>query len=218
MKNKLINIDNVTRLVLFCMVMLLIRSLKTDYYSFIYLFWNLFLGWLPLFFIRRIKSGNSNIKNHLFAGLSILFLPNSPYILTDLFHLKQNLHAPLWFDLILILSFAILGLIYFIMAFDLILKYIYKSFSKPVSIIAKPLLLLATGYGIYLGRYLRFNSWDIVSNPYHLAGGIYKSVFNPHYFKETLAVSLTFTVFLYLLFEIYLSFKNKLMLKQDEQL
>jgi len=198
------------KLVFFCIALTAFRYFKTGHYTFVFLFWNLLLAWLPVFFSRLIKPGNHKFKNLSFLLISVLFLPNAPYILTDLFHLKKNLAAPLWLDLIIILSFAFLGLIYFIMAFELILEEIKKTYDRRISVLAKPLLLLATGYGIYLGRYLRYNSWDLVTRPVELAGGMFNSVFNYSHCKETLAVTLTFTVFLYLIFEIYLSFKNKL--------
>jgi uncharacterized membrane protein len=216
MKKISMKIDFVKKMVVFCLALIAVRFFKTEHYSFLFLFWNLFLAWLPVFFIKRIKAGQDKYKRFAFLSLSILFLPNAPYILTDLFHLKKNLIAPLWFDLVLILSFAILGLIYFIMSFELILDEIKQTFHKSVNLIAKPLLLLASGYGIYLGRYLRFNSWNVVSDPLHLAGGMFNSVFNLSHLKETLSVTITFTVFLYLIFEIYLSFKNKLTIKQNE--
>lgn len=202
-------ISFLNKLVIFCFLLLAARYIKTDHYSFLFLFWNLFLAWLPVFFIRRIKQGYGKFRRITLVALSILFLPNAPYILTDLFHLKKSLIAPLWFDLILILSFALLGLIYFVMALEPILEEVNLQFNKKISLFAKPLLFLATGYGIYLGRYLRFNSWDLVSDPFHLAGGMYNSIFNKNNFMETFGVTITFTVFLYLIYEIYLSFKNK---------
>ena len=80
------------------------------------------------------------------------------------------------------------------------------------------MLLLACSYGMYLGRYLRYNSWDIISSPIDLAIGMINSVFNPNYYKETLSVTITFAVFLYLIFEIYISFKNKLHQPKNELL
>ncbi|MCE3259978.1 MAG: hypothetical protein K0S12_1619 [Bacteroidetes bacterium] len=204
-----IRISFLNKLVIFCFLLIAARYIKTDHYSFLFLFWNLFLAWLPVFFIRRIGQGSGKFRRYCLLGLSILFLPNAPYILTDLFHLKKSLIAPLWFDLILILSFAFLGLIYFIMAFDRILEEFSFQFGKQVICFVKPLLFLATGYGIYLGRYLRFNSWDLVSDPVHLAGGMINSIFSRENFMETFGVTITFTVFLYLIYEIYLSFRNK---------
>lgn len=197
------------KLFLFCLVLVGARFIKTHHYSFVFLFWNLFLAWLPLFFARKLKaSENKYLKTSNFL-LSILFLPNAPYILTDLFHLKKTLIAPLWFDLILILGFAALGLIYFILAIDLILREIEFLFPRLSEGMVKPFLFAATGYGIYLGRYLRYNSWDIVAQPVNLAAGIIRSMTSASCYKETWAVTITFTVFLYLLYEIYLSFKRQ---------
>lgn len=211
MKNLKINFIN--KLVIFCVALLVIRHYKTEHYSFLFLFWNLFLAWLPIFLIRRVKESDLIYRKLALCVLTLLFLPNSPYILTDLFHLKKELIAPLWFDLIMILSFAFLGMIYFISASEILLVHI-NSLMPRFRRINKALLFLATGYGIYLGRYLRFNSWDIVSDPLTLVQGIYTSLFDPFHFKETFAVTITFTVFLYLVYEIYLSFKTKLLLDQ----
>ncbi len=208
----------INKLVAFCIALVVVRMIKTEHYSFLFLFWNLFLAYLPVLFMKLIKPNTHKYLSFIFLMFSILFLPNSPYILTDLFHLKKALIAPLWFDLILILTFAITGFIYFIMAFDLILNKIRRSYSKKINLIAKPLLLLACSYGMYLGRYLRYNSWDIISSPIDLASGMINSVFNPNYYKETLSVTITFAVFLYLIFEIYLSFKNKLHQPKNELL
>jgi uncharacterized membrane protein len=206
------------KLVAFCIALVIVRIIKTEHYSFLFLFWNLFLAYLPVLFIKFIKPKTHKYLSFVLLGFSILFLPNAPYILTDLFHLKKALVAPLWFDLILIISFAILGVIYFIMAFELILETIKRTYNQKINLVAKPFLFLACGYGIYLGRYLRYNSWDIISNPLDLVNGMVNSVFNPNYYKETLSVTITFTVFLYLIFEIYLSFKNKLLQSKNELL
>lgn len=205
------------KLVLFCVLLILLRTIKTGHYSFLFLFWNLLLAWLPLFFIRLVKVSGHRSLNFAWLILSVLFLPNAPYILTDLFHLKKNLVAPLWFDLILILSFAFTGLFYFILALELILNEIARVFPSLISHLAKPFLFLATGYGIYLGRYLRYNSWDLIVHPFSLAFGMLRSVFSWEHCKQTIPTTVIFTVFLYLLYEIYLSFKNKNMLVEDEK-
>lgn len=215
---KIIKLNFLHKLVLFCAALIMVRFAKTGHVSFLFLFWNLFLAWLPVFFIKLIKEKQSKLLRFCFLVAAILFLPNAPYILTDLFHLKKSLVAPLWFDLILILSFAILGMIYFFMALDLILKEIAQLFSFGKNTVIKLAIFLSTGYGIYLGRYLRFNSWDIISNPFGLAQGMFNSVFDACCYKETLSVTFTFTVFLYLIYETYRSFKEKQMTNSNELL
>lgn len=188
---------------MFCLLLLLIRLLKTNQFSFLFLIWNLFLAWLPYCFIRSYARTRKPLAKAVVIGLTILFLPNAPYILTDLFHLTKNPAVPMWFDLILILSFALLGMVFFILAFNELMAVISPWFrSKKMLNLTKNSMLFATGYGIYLGRYLRFNSWDVVSSPFELITQMFYSIFDPACFKETVAVSFIFAIFLYLVIEI----------------
>jgi uncharacterized membrane protein len=210
-------ISNNFKLFSFCVALLIIRILKTDHYSFIFLLWNLFLAWVPYGIIKNYHKLRTQKAQGIAIGLTLLFLPNAPYIITDLFHLTKNLVAPMWFDLILILSFSLLGLILFIATTEKLLKILAPFFkSQRVFSGIKFLILLSNGYGMYLGRYLRFNSWDILSNPDDLVIKIYQSVFNSHNYKETLAVTITFTIFLTLIYEIYTSFKERVGGNQNE--
>ena len=150
-------------------------------------------------------------------GLSILFLPNAPYILTDLFHLNKNLAAPIWFDLLLISGFSILGLLFFLATVQRLFELLRPLCKMEMRFnLFKLGLFLSNGYGIYLGRYLRFNSWDVVSKPDDLVIRMFKSVFDSSSYKETLAITITFSIFLYLIFGIYESFYNRVGDKQNE--
>lgn len=202
--------------VVFCAIMVAARFIKTGHVSFLFLFWNLFLAWLPFWFINRAADAKG-LRSGLFALLSVLFMPNAPYLVTDLFHLKKELVAPLWFDVTLIASFAILGLVFFVRSagrlFRLIESYIGNgAWMTPI----KLLVFVMNGYGIYLGRYLRFNSWDIVAQPLELCQGMLDSVFDYEQTKETLAITLTFSVFLYLAYGIYDSLRQAAYKKQHE--
>lgn len=206
-------------LFLFCIALLTIRALRTGHYSFFFLLWNLFLAWLPYWIIKGYEKTRSNAYKILLVSLTVLFLPNAPYLLTDLFHLTKHLVAPLWFDLVLILSFAMFGLFLFILTTDRLFGILSGYFkSKLIFNCVKLLIILSNGYGIYLGRYLRFNSWDVISHPHNLALNMFHSVFDQDNYKETLAVTLTFSVFLYLIFEIYEAFKKKTGEQQHELL
>ncbi|PBQ34346.1 hypothetical protein CNR22_22065 [Sphingobacteriaceae bacterium] len=198
------------KLFAFCILLLILRALQTGNLSFFFLLWNLFLACIPYALIKKYNPFAKAIQRNLILVLTLLFLPNAPYILTDLFHLTKNLIAPMWFDLILILSFSLLGLSLFVMTIARILDILSDQIKSRVQLnLFKFLILLSNGYGIYLGRYLRFNSWDVLSNPDDLVLQMFYSVFDSKNCKETLGVTFTFTIFLYLVYEIYDSFKTR---------
>ena len=141
-------------------------------------------------------------KLPLFLLLStwLLFFPNSPYILTDLFHLRERNSVPLWFDLILILSFAWTGLTFgFISLLDIeamLKKYLN---SKAVSFIIVAMLFLGS-FGVYIGRYLRWNSWDIVNNPFALAADIGERFTDPFSHPRTWGLTILMGVLLNMMY------------------
>jgi len=210
---------NLFKLIAFCALLLIVRAFKTEHYTFFFLLWNLFLAWIPFWLISQYKRFKRKSLQFAIIALTLLFLPNAPYILTDLFHLTKNLIAPMWFDLVLILTFALLGLVFFILATERLFKVLRPFFKSSLLFNAvKFLVILSNGYGIYLGRYLRFNSWDVVSNPFQLVYRMYHSVFDSAHYKETLSVTFTFTIFLYLVFEMYESFKKRVGDQKNELL
>ncbi len=184
--------------------LLLIRLFYTGQACYLFLIWNLWLAYIPYWFINRCIRATQPWKKQVYCLLSILFLPNAPYIITDLFHLdKTNTTMPIWFDLVLICTFAITGLLYFSLSLHAILMSLKSStFLKRYIHWVKLVLLAACAYGIYLGRFLRFNSWDVIANPLHLLKSIFISLFHPSHFKETWAITLTFTLFLFLIYEL----------------
>jgi uncharacterized membrane protein len=166
---------------LFCIAISITRYLITDTKVFLFLNWNLFLAIIPWTISSLMVVYNLNKKLPLILLIIswILFFPNSPYILTDLFHLRLNGSAPIWFDLVLILSFAWTGLIYgLISLMDIEKRLITYLNRKLVNALIISFLFLA-GFGIYLGRYLRWNSWDIINNPLGLTGDIMDRFMHP---------------------------------------
>ncbi len=137
----------------------------------------------------------------------ILFFPNAPYILTDLFHLRlSSLSMPLWFDLVLILSFAWVGLMFgFMSLWDIekILEH-YLHTSRFRSLLRFPLviplfssaLLFISSFGIYLGRYLRWNSWDLIAKPFEVICDISDRFINPILHPRTWGVTILMGLFL----------------------
>lgn len=177
----------------FCFALLLFRIAYSDTYHFIFLVWNLFLALIPLA-ITHIVFGNRTAPGKLsmaFAlGAWLLFFPNAPYILTDLFHLKLNSSMPIWFDLVLILSFAWTGLLAGFISLMRIEEALKPQLGKRRTVFGITLLLFLGSFGIYLGRFLRWNSWDIMNRPRALFGDIFDRFAHPFDHPRTWGVTL----------------------------
>lgn len=166
---------------IFCFGISVTRYILTDTRVFLFLNWNLFLAFIPWLISSAVllKDMNNKLILTILIASWLLFFPNSPYILTDLFHLRMHGSAPIWFDLVVIMSFAWTGLVYgFISLMDiekLLKKYISNYFVTAITV----LFLFLASFGIYLGRYLRWNSWDVLNNPFGLFNDIFDRIINP---------------------------------------
>jgi uncharacterized membrane protein len=133
---------------------------------FVFLLWNAFLAWLPLFFLELGLS--VRFKGLLLWGmllLAILFFPNAPYLITDLIHLRPVYGVPLWYDALLLFTFAYLGLSLAQQALSLFHQLLSLHLPKlRVQVVLFSIVFLS-GVGIYLGRVLRWNSWDALLSP-----------------------------------------------------
>jgi uncharacterized membrane protein len=188
----------------FCTGILLTRIIWTDQIRYIFLAWNLFLAWVPLlitlFLNERIKAGSRN--KYCFAlGLLVwlLFLPNAPYIITDLLHLKANTHVPIWFDSILVFSFALAGLLCGLYSLFLAHHIIDRLFNQVIGWLGVVGSVGLTGFGVYLGRVERWNSWDLFTNPVRLLMDCLQQTTNPVAIKMTIGFT-CLLLFFYLLF------------------
>ncbi|MES2567647.1 MAG: DUF1361 domain-containing protein [Bacteroidota bacterium] len=184
----------------FTLVLLIYRIIRSEGLSYIFLVWNLFLAFTPWCISNYIKTRNITFKHLPLLGIWLLFIPNAPYILTDLFHLKQRSYLPLWFDLILVLSFALIGMILFLKSLRDMLSILKKYVNAIHFALITPVIFWLISFGLYLGRYLRFNSWDIV-HPLRLL----KASFGILLEKDTIGFTCIFSVFIWFLYFITLS-------------
>ncbi|GHV10574.1 membrane protein [Spirochaetia bacterium] len=189
---------------LFCLGISVFRCIYTGARMFLFLNWNLFLAFVPwaLTTLAIIKPWiqKSKIRIGLLVIIWLLFFPNAPYILTDLFYLRRRFTMPIWYDLLLILSFAWTGLLFgFLSLWDI--ERILNKFMKPVFItILSTLFLFIGSFGIYIGRYLRWNSWDILTDPLELIYDISDRVVNPFAHRTTWGMTLFMGLFLNMLY------------------
>jgi|SRR6185503_5900076 uncharacterized membrane protein len=136
----------------------------------LYLPWNLFLAWMPLLFAwcatraeTDSRAGRWRFRAYALAWL-ILF-PNAPYILTDLWHLPPNFHHRFWGDLVLILLFALNGLVLGFLSLYLMQTVVARRFGWVTGWLFAVAASGLSGFGVYVGRFLRWNSWDVLLNP-----------------------------------------------------
>lgn len=166
--------------------------------TFFFLNWNLFLAWIPylialsLPFLYRKFNSKIIIVGALLCWL--LFFPNAPYIVTDFLHLKKRIGIPLWYDLMLFMSFAWTGLILGYVSLLEVQTFLRNFFSKTIVNIGSIIALLLCGFGIYLGRFQRWNSWDIITQPFSLFADILNILAQPH----TLGLAVVLSAFLLL--------------------
>ena len=154
---------------LFSAGLLFARVIYTGRVTYVFLLWNLFLAALPvlLAILASRQSSRGSRTGALLLGFAwLLFFPNAPYILTDLQHLgSPKPGVPVWFDVLLIIWFAWTGLLLGMVSLFLMQDIVRREFGG----IAGWFFVFAVGFlsslGIYIGRFLRWNSWDMFFNP-----------------------------------------------------
>jgi uncharacterized membrane protein len=185
----------------FSILLYVFRVWYTGSFLFLFIPWNLFLAWLPLLFSSMIKDEKFSFKNVIFFCLWLLFFPNSPYLITDLFHLEQREGVPLYYDLVLLFMAAWNGLLMGLYSLRNIEQRLLKRFSvTKVKLMVLSFFALC-GFGIYLGRYDRYNSWHLVTQPFDLMQGILSKVISPASHPRVWAVTILFAVVLLLIYE-----------------
>ncbi|NSL89070.1 DUF1361 domain-containing protein [Chitinophaga solisilvae] len=189
--------------VLFSLSLLAVRIAHTGSYLRISLVWNLFLAYIPFAITRRMERNPAEIKNrytwYSYFIVWLLFIPNSPYILTDLFHLFDG-GVPLWFDLFVIFSFAWNGMMLgYISIRSMENLWRTRHTRWPAWLFTFPVMLLC-GMGVYIGRYLRYNSWDVVKDPLTLLGDMRDILLHPIENKSAWAFTICMGIFLSLMY------------------
>ena len=166
-------------LLAFTALLVFARMLRTSTSYTLFIPWNLFLAWLPLFFSYYLTKFNSKLVSWGLFVLWLLFFPNSMYIVTDLFHLRDETGVPKWFDLLILFSAAINGMIMGVLSLmnaEAFLNVQLKAKWVSPAIFA---IFLLCGYGVYMGRYLDFNSWDVFRHPFSIMRCIADDFLNP---------------------------------------
>ena len=151
--------------------------------AFTFLTWNLFLAWVPFVLSLGVaavhRHGGPRALLWVIGAGWLLFLPNAPYILTDFIHLGRADGAPLWFDAALLGVFAATGLALGLASLLVVHHVVEARAGRVVGWAVAVGSLVLSALGIYLGRFPRFNSWDVVTDPYGLVGVVLHRLADP---------------------------------------
>jgi uncharacterized membrane protein len=148
------------------------------------LLWNLILAWVPyIFSFLAATIHNLFPKRRWLIPLTALpwlaFFPNAPYMVTDFYHLTERPPVPLWYDIGLIAIFAFTGLFLAIASLRTMHHLVEASFGKLTGWLFAIFVLSLAGLGVYLGRFGRYNSWDLLIQPKVVLKDIAIQLLNP---------------------------------------
>lgn len=193
-----------------CVALLTIRLKATNSFFFLFLGWNLILAMIPYGISVTLLAQKKLYSKWWFRipiiMLWILFLPNAPYLITDLQHLRVTPQATLWYDILLLFSFIIYALILMIFSVRHMETLLPKKWGETKRFFSIASIFLLCGFGIYLGRYLRWNSWDVIQNPSDLLDQIWMQITQP---KKHIRTWLVTSIYGVLLSSIYLGARQK---------
>lgn len=178
--------------------------------TYTYLLGNLILAWLPLLFIRILlrelgKRNWSSWQGIVATMLWLVFLPNSFYIVTDYIHLQLVPDSDILYVAVMITSFVLNGLILGYISLYLFHSELRRRLSSVQTKAMLAVVLLACSFAIYLGRYLRWNTWDVVLDPAGVLFDVSNRLISPWSYPRMI---LTTTVFFILLSSMYVVMYN----------
>jgi uncharacterized membrane protein len=178
------------------------------------LIWNLFLAWIP-FMLAYFAHAVSWRRAALYliipfiAVLWLIFFPNAPYMLTDLQDLARRASgAPLWYDVIMVVWCSWTGMLLGVISLYLMQNIIVRSFGRTAGWVFVFAISALSSFGIYIGRFVRLNSWDILQNPAETTQEILGIVIDPS--RRFAAFTFLYTIFFLFVFLLLYSFSHML--------
>ncbi len=200
---------------LVCILLVAARVAYTDSSRHTGLIWNLFLAWIP-FILAYIAHTVSWKRIWLYlaipviAFLWLIFFPNAPYMLTDLQDLARagGVGAPLWYDVLIVVWCSWTGTLLGVISLYLMQDIISRTLGRSIGWVFVFIISGLSSFGIYIGRFVRLNSWDILQNPAETAVEILGLVIDPS--MRLAAFTILYTFFFLFLFVLLYSFSHML--------
>ena len=178
------------------------------------LIWNLFLAWIP-FILAYLAHAVSWRRSWIYlvipfvAFLWLIFFPNAPYMLTDLQDLARRAgDAPLWYDVIIVVWCSWTGMLLGVISLYLMQDIVMRTFGRATGWAFVFIISGLSSFGIYIGRFVRLNSWDILQNPAETAMDILGLIIDPS--RRLAAFTLLYTFFFLFVYLLLYSFSHLL--------
>lgn len=165
------------------------------------LLWNLVLAWIPyllslvLVMLLQTRQWSSWLVMAVTA-LWLGFLPNSFYLITDFIHLYDVPRKDVVFDVLMFSSFLTTGVLLGYTSVGMVHEQLRRRVLPSVAWRIVAGVLLVSSFAIYIGRELRWNTWDIITNPAGILFDLSERIINPFAHTQTFATTLSFFIFL----------------------
>ncbi|MFN0148120.1 MAG: DUF1361 domain-containing protein [Dehalococcoidia bacterium] len=181
-----------------CVALVVLRVFSTRQPDFAFLVWNLVLAWVPFVLAIAVYGGyRHGAHGGYLLALSVLwllFLPNAPYIVTDFVHLQYATGVPRWFDALAVGAYAATGLLLGFASLYLMQAVAARTIGVRLTWWWVVAVLCLSSVGIYLGRYQRLNSWDVVRQPRRIIDMVQERLQAPFANETLLVVTLLFSL------------------------
>jgi uncharacterized membrane protein len=186
------------------------RVLRAEQGSFIFLVWNLFLAWVPygwsLWAATIQRRYPRDWWRLLIPGaLWLLFFPNAPYIITDFVHLRERPPVPLWYDIGLLAAFAWSGCFLAVASLQTMQRLVRQLCGSLVSWLFVAASIGLSGLGVYLGRFERWNSWDLLFYPQDVLAAAVRPILYPLSHIRPLGASAMFATIMMICYVMFIA-------------
>jgi uncharacterized membrane protein len=184
-----------------CVALVVFRKLAAGVAEYPNLIWDLFLAWTPLLFAVLLAASYTRRRSAIELGAVglawLLFLPNAPYLVTDFIYVGG---AHRVYDALLVGSFATTGLALGFVSLLLVQNVVTQARGARLGWAVAFGALFSASIGVYLGRVLRFNSWDAIQQPHRIWDVVQRRMADPLGNPELIAFVIAFCIFLALVY------------------
>ncbi|MCC6500406.1 MAG: DUF1361 domain-containing protein [Anaerolineales bacterium] len=198
-----------------------VRAEYSETSNYAFMIWNLFLAWIPFLISYFTYTATLSRKwVYLIVPIAaffwLIFFPNAPYMLTDFQHLATDWwsNVPIWYDVLLLIWFSFTGLLLGVVSLFLMQEVIRREFGHWVGWAFVAIVAALSGIGVYVGRFLNWNSWDIFHNPTGIALFTIQSAQEPS--LRSIGFTSLFTAFFLFLYITLYTFGHLLLERQPQ--